>query len=465
MRKRMDFLSMHCLRRIDIRYRLINSFILVSLLPLLVSGIIAYQQTSQATQDKTRLYSVQVVKQISQNLELRMAQIKTFSDELALSDALQTRDVDFGNESSLFIVDKSGNVIVPGQTLDDINDADDVADPALMQGIADSRAQQHGSDFISYTGHDGKPYYAAIARVPHTSWMVVSATPGDHMNADSLSVRNKMIDIGLLCFLVSLLLSYLISRSISLPLQQLVSAMKETESGNSRIRMRPHGSDELAILSVKFNDMASKIHRNKEQLEEQVAERTRELENANRKLEALSATDGLTGIANRRRFDEALAGELRRSARAGTPLSLLMLDIDHFKKYNDRYGHLAGDQCLRIIARILSQSSRRATDLVARYGGEEFAVILAESDTASALQQAENICNAISAARIAHADSPFAYVTASIGLATVRAGDTMPPDELLRVADQALYQAKRQGRHQAVPAIDKRSRALLRDVA
>jgi len=290
--------------------------------------------------------------------------------------------------------------------------------------------------------------------LPHTSWWVVSATPSDKLNADTRSVRDKIIAIGLLCFGASLLLSALIARSISVPLQRLVGAMKEAGSGDTTVRVEQAGGDEIAVLSRKFNEMAGKLQQSKQVLEEQVAHRTRELERANRKLEALSATDGLTGVANRRRFDEVMDQELRRSVRSGHALALLMLDVDYFKKYNDRYGHLAGDECLRIVARVLQKSSRRATDLVARYGGEEFSVIIAESDTAHALQQAEHICQAIFALKLPHADSPFGYITASIGVASLQPDEQTSAEELLRIADQALYHAKYQGRNRVVLGSD-----------
>ena len=568
MRKRLDFLSMDFLRRIEIRYRLINSFILLSLLPLLISGLIAYRETSRATQEKLEVYSVQVVRQVSQNLLLRMERIEEDSEELVLSERMQSLLTDYygadrvasaaarsgvarmlldsygsmPHVSQKYVLDRSRQVIDPqvfpplassisrlAEEIPDVGgrpwwtlynaghgqkslamlreirltgnnrsagmllvgvqpshffhvfegidlgydsnmfivDADDgqivvqnhkgglaAADPALMQGISASLAQQRDTDFIAYTARDKQSYYAAVARVPHTSWLVVNATPSDRLNADTRSVRNKILGIGLLCFLVSLLLSYLISRSISQPLKRLIAVMRETEAGNSQMRAEQVGTDEIAVLSRKFNQMASKVHQNKEQLEDQVAVRTRELERANRKLEALSATDGLTGVANRRRFDEALGNELRRSARSAKPLALLMLDVDYFKKYNDRYGHQAGDECLRVIARVLQSSSRRATDLVARYGGEEFVIIVAESEAGSAIQLGENICDAIFSLKIPHADSPFGYITASIGVAAVQPDDHTLPERVLRIADQALYHAKYQGRNRVVLGSD-----------
>jgi diguanylate cyclase (GGDEF)-like protein len=163
-------------------------------------------------------------------------------------------------------------------------------------------------------------------------------------------------------------------------------------------------------------------------------------------LEDLSLVDGLTGIGNRRRFDEFLTREWRRSRRARTPLALVMLDVDYFKAFNDRYGHAAGDDCLREVAATISMLVRRPGDLCARYGGEEFAAILPHTDLAGARVLGERIREAIVALEIAHAGSSVApVVTVSIGIAASDAG--AGPDDLLRHADRQLYEAKSAGRN------------------
>lgn len=185
-------------------------------------------------------------------------------------------------------------------------------------------------------------------------------------------------------------------------------------------------------------------------LELRVTERTAELEQANRKLSALSMTDGLTGIANRRRFDEALAEEWKRMHRLGQPLTLGMIDIDWFKKYNDHYGHQAGDACLIAVATTLAENVARTGDLVARYGGEEFVFIAPAVDSASGLAMGQKICAAIAAKCIGHEPSPYKCVTASIGLATLFPTADTDPVYLTKLADQALYRAKESGRNRAV---------------
>lgn len=172
----------------------------------------------------------------------------------------------------------------------------------------------------------------------------------------------------------------------------------------------------------------------------------------NRLLQQLLSTDSLTGIASRRRFDQALIDEWRRSARAGTALSLLMIDVDYFKSYNDNLGHLKGDVCLRRVAHLLSNAGRRPGDLVARYGGEEFVCLLPNTDSAGAAFVAERLMDAVKSAAIMHPDSPLGpYLSVSIGAATAR-----PPaesrDALVGLADRLLYFAKGDGRNRVVCA-------------
>ncbi|MBC7683047.1 MAG: diguanylate cyclase [Ferruginibacter sp.] len=173
------------------------------------------------------------------------------------------------------------------------------------------------------------------------------------------------------------------------------------------------------------------------------------LEQANQRLALLSATDGLTGIANRRHFDTTLATEWLRGARQQEPLTLLMIDIDHFKLYNDHYGHLAGDACLRRVAQLLATCVRRAGELVARYGGEEFVLLLPGTDQNHARLVAQHCIDALALECIPHAASPTAhYVTLSIGLTHTIPDAEHPPEILVDAADMALYRAKNAGRQQ-----------------
>lgn len=166
-------------------------------------------------------------------------------------------------------------------------------------------------------------------------------------------------------------------------------------------------------------------------------------------LESLSLLDALTAIPNRRRFDEALASKWRRAIRDATPLSLLMIDIDHFKQYNDYYGHGAGDVCLQMVAAELSKNVVRPSDLVARYGGEEFVVILPETGQESALQIAERLRERIEKLGLPHAYSEAeSVITISVGVATqTKIPENLLPHILSDAADHALYMAKEGGRN------------------
>jgi diguanylate cyclase (GGDEF)-like protein len=184
------------------------------------------------------------------------------------------------------------------------------------------------------------------------------------------------------------------------------------------------------------------------------------LQKANRQLETMAATDALTGIANRRAFDAATARELRRAARERSPVSLLLFDADNFKKYNDRYGHQAGDAVLKAIAAALHDAEQRPADLAARYGGEEFAMLLPDTDAGGAMIVAEGVRAAIMAAGIEHGGNRHGVVTVSVGVATIVPGAKATQLDLTKPADAALYRAKEQGRNAAVAAAECASAAV-----
>jgi diguanylate cyclase (GGDEF)-like protein len=181
------------------------------------------------------------------------------------------------------------------------------------------------------------------------------------------------------------------------------------------------------------------------------------LEQHNISLRHLADSDALTGLSNRRRFDGAMLLEYERARRNGLPFSLIMLDVDYFKKFNDRYGHVAGDACLRQVAGAIATGSRRPTDLAARYGGEEFAVILPDTDRDGVRVVADNIRLAVQALGIDHADSPFGHVTISLGVHTCHPGADADAAPLgcIEAADQQLYQAKVDGRNRVATCHDR----------
>lgn len=227
--------------------------------------------------------------------------------------------------------------------------------------------------------------------------------------------------------------------------------MESAYKDNTAVALLESMNNLYQVLSAQNRALAAtNLH-----LEERVAERTDELAQANQalmalnhRLEVLSNSDGLLGIANRRYFDDRLEREWRRSVRERQPLSLLMIDVDHFKGYNDRYGHQAGDLCLQSVAQAALMALKRPGDLLARYGGEELAVILPNTHLDGAIPVAREIQRELAEKHIPHAASPVAdLVTLSIGVAAMLPDDQTSAAMLVAVADRGLYAAKDRGRN------------------
>jgi len=193
---------------------------------------------------------------------------------------------------------------------------------------------------------------------------------------------------------------------------------------------------EFAPLAAALTDMAIKL-----------SERERELRSANRNLEALASIDSLSGLANRRSFDARLEAEWQRAANLQRPIALMMIDVDHFKLFNDNYGHLEGDQCLRVIGETLAAAATHKADFAARYGGEEFVLLLPDTDLTAALAIAERLRTTVSTLAIGHGFAPCGHVTVSIGVAALTPGVGLDPQALIETADAGLYAAKRNGRN------------------
>jgi diguanylate cyclase (GGDEF)-like protein len=209
--------------------------------------------------------------------------------------------------------------------------------------------------------------------------------------------------------------------------------------GRGDLDARPNRENlalEFAPLAAALTDMAIKL-----------AERDRELRTANRHLEALASIDSLSGLANRRSFDARLEAEWQRAANHKRPIALMMIDVDHFKLFNDNYGHLEGDQCLRVIGETLAAAASQKADFVARYGGEEFVLLLPDTGLAAALEIAERLRGAVAALDIGHRFAPCGHVTVSIGVASLTPSGSQGPQALIETADAGLYAAKRNGRN------------------
>jgi two-component system chemotaxis family response regulator WspR len=214
--------------------------------------------------------------------------------------------------------------------------------------------------------------------------------------------------------------------------------------------------DKLELLArIRYHSGAHINRLQRDQAFRFLRESQKSLADANIELQKLAALDGLTGIANRRRFDEVLNTEWQRGQRDKVPLSLLMCDVDSFKLYNDNYGHLAGDLCLKKVAAVLTEHLKRPADLAARYGGEEFALILPDTELAGALSVAQACRRQLENLRLDNPQAePFGVVTMSIGVARMVPSPAAGLAQLIERADQALYAAKRGGRNRVYSAAD-----------
>jgi diguanylate cyclase (GGDEF)-like protein len=218
------------------------------------------------------------------------------------------------------------------------------------------------------------------------------------------------------------------------------------------------GGDDYLVKPVSFVVLNAKIRalQRIESTRTKLLEMSRELAAANRELENLSRQDGLTGLANRRYFDTYLLTEVKRASRERQPLSLILADVDYFKAFNDCYGHQAGDDCLRRVALALKSVGKRPADLAARYGGEEFAIVLPSTAMEGAVDVAKSLARAIDALAIPHVRSGVSTtLTLSQGIASLIPVHDTTSESIIELADQALYQAKQQGRNRHVVSAGK----------
>jgi len=284
---------------------------------------------------------------------------------------------------------------------------------------------------VSFTDAAGTGVVGSLAPIHRTGWGALADVPQVTAFAQIRLLRNTTVFLVLVLLAVVGSLAYALGLLIVRPVERLSGAARRVAGGDLEVSIPTLGSGELAQLTLMFNDMVRRLRESRQELER------------------LSITDPLTGLANRRRLEGELEREVLRSDRMGHRFVALMLDVDHFKKFNDTYGHPAGDELLKRLASAL-QELVREVDLAARYGGEEFVVILAETPAAEGLRVAERIRARLAEEKFApQSGAASVGVTVSIGLAEFPA-DGKTPETLIEAADQALYRAKSGGRNRVV---------------
>lgn len=286
----------------------------------------------------------------------------------------------------------------------------------------------------------------AAAKVPQTDWLVISEISADAAFGQLRQFRNYSILVVLGLLIVVAASAAWLGVIIARPLDRLTKGAAEVAAGDLAVDLPQGGGGEVGYLTSVFNHMVSRLREGRRELDD-INEM---LQKKNEELERLSITDGLTGLVNHRFLVQRLNEEGIRANRYHHEFSVLMADVDHFKQYNDEFGHPAGDEVLRRVADIL-RASVRPGDTAARYGGEEFAVVMPETPAAEAFEIAEHV-----RARVASESFPGKKITLSIGVAEFP-NDADLPHAVIAAADRALYEAKNDGRNRTVQAKRKRA--------
>jgi diguanylate cyclase (GGDEF)-like protein len=288
---------------------------------------------------------------------------------------------------------------------------------------------------------DGIRRIYGFARMPSTgARLVVGLDESEVLRRIDRDIAMAYAQLALFGLLVLLIAWFGGERLIVRPIRSLARTAARFGRGDLDVRpSKATWAPEFAPLANALNDMAQKL-----------ADRESELRAANCHLKELASIDSLSGLANRRGFDARLTAEWQRAGKLARPVALLMLDVDHFKLFNDRYGHIEGDVCLRRLGKLLMEAAQGDDDLPARYGGEEFVLLVPGADLERALAIAERLRRAVENLCIAHASSPSGQVTISIGVASMVPGLNEDAEALVETADAGLYSAKRRGRNAVV---------------
>ena len=377
-----------------------------------------------------------------------------------ISNSLEKLSQDF--DGIIFLSEKNGQMLATS-TQDPLylNQAVDIirltlkdnTNPLIRQAgeIIDKSNSLHGSQLLRFNGQMQlfSWEYIDVPDGPDLTLGVI--IPSDALSAATHKIWRNALYVTWLLLVLGMILAFASTTWISQPLQALESWARKLRRGHWNEPMPGIGPiTEVRSLRNSLEEMAEQLHIHTAELEQLVRRRTEELRLANQKLHQLSTTDGLTGLANRRYLDERARTLWSLALPKELGMAVLMVDVDDFKKYNDRYGHPAGDRCLEHIAQVLKKYSRRAMDIAGRYGGEEFAILYVDLSKQQVIQLAEQIVAAVQALELQHEDSPFGQVTVSVGLAHTVPQPDSNVERLLKKADEALYVAKATGRNRVV---------------
>ncbi|UCF70303.1 MAG: diguanylate cyclase [candidate division WOR-3 bacterium] len=360
--------------------------------------------------------------------EMDLSGISSYIKDISLSR--------LGAEDLVCVFDRAGNTVLPlderrQEFLKSVLGHGFVLDDPTMENV-------FGSNFIAthnYTDKEKGKMLGALISMPELAWAVFIQQPYDVVYWSLGRMRRLSILVGVLSLCFAILLAFLISRYITRSIAKLIYGVRQVANRNFTFKVDIHAKNEIGELADTFNQMVDELNLHRNQIEKQ-----------QRKLELLAQTDALTGLSNHRHFMEELTTEVQRAVHSGSPLSVMILDLDDFKRINDTYGHLIGDRVLLMTAEIIKKHAR-STDIIARYGGDEFCVALTNTTAPGARALAHKIREEISGKVFAADGSAKFQITCSIGLTQFHK-DMASTLDILKLADQALYNAKKAGRNE-----------------
>lgn len=344
-----------------------------------------------------------------------------------------------GEIGELYLITKDGFLLVSSQSI-----SAKFLETKLLNNTTQKLFSQEGEP-NAYLGYHNQPVVGALKRISELGWGVVAEKERAKAYAQIVRLRNLTLALVVGLLFVIGLAAYLLSLSLVRPLNRLTSGAGKVAGGDLEVDVPVSSRSEVGYLTEVFNDMVARLRQGREEL----ASINETLREKNVELHEISITDSLTGLYNRKHLMETLDKEVSRSQRHSRSFSLLVIDIDHFKKYNDTYGHLAGDEVLSKLASVFKESIR-SSDYAARYGGEEFIIMLPEIGPEQGVEAAERIRHKV-AEEIFSGDGESIKVTISVGVACYpKNGEDA--ESVIRNADAALYEAKELGRNRVILA-------------
>jgi len=356
----------------------------------------------------------------------------------------------------IFIVDEKDKLVATSKSSDDIfkvvNGSSELINANESSNLLVQKAiQVEDAETNQTIKVEGEKYSVnqMTFNLLNLNWKIYVLLSYDDFVNQMNSAIKQTITIILFSLILFVIISWLVTRWVTKPIYHLNNAAKKLADGKFDFVSDEVRRDELGQLSLSFNEMALKLTSLVTTLEQQVDERTKDLQEMNESLSRLSFSDGLTGLPNRRKFDEFYSTVFGKNTSHKREMAIIMMDLDNFKAFNDTYGHLVGDDCLRMVSIIFSRIIYKNKDLVARFGGEEFSAVLQGYSKSEVYELCENIRNEVANTPLQISESEAVYITVSIGYVHFIPDLSQSKEEYIKCADQALYKAKSLGKNRS----------------